>query len=321
MAWRTSFLILILASLGAVLFATNQADVMSTYASSLVSIAVAVGTITALSLAVGSLRSISFLYITRSAGITLAVATALISPPVAISLTVLFIGALHLFFYSEKLITRFTIDSSMPNEQVFILRSPYSVILWFSCAWVVMWATLLEAVHLSLESLWILAITALVVTCLIFGIFIASQMRILLRRCVIVPQGIVVSDLISLTDVVLFPLAKISTVSTHAFPATTSDETFSSTHTHGNIVEIQLTQSTDSLIVRDFVNESARKNVNKIIISIASPQLFVSTFHDRFHHVDAPELSRSEEIMAEKELGIETAPRSDEKLPTWRKKK
>ena len=53
----------------------------------------------------------------------------------------------------------------------------------------------------------------------------------------------------------------------------------------------------------------------------AEPKLFVQTFHSRFHKVQAQPLTRSQEKMLEKQLGIETAPRSDAPLPKWRKGK
>lgn len=311
----------VLISVGFCFFAVNRSDPLTAYESSTLVVSIMAGTLSALALALGGLRSTSFLYITRSASLLLALALIATRPEVLVSVSCALVALVQFSLFSERIISRLVEDTGIANENIFILRSPYSIIGWFGFAWLVFWATVFEIIHLFIIDRGLLGSLSVIVAFVIIALFLPSQLRILLRRSVIVPHGIVVSDLISLTDVVLFPLAKIKEINLVPRPPLAHDTSFATPYTHGSVVVIRLSEVTDSLIVRDFVNETSRRSVNELTLNIADAQRFVSTFHTRFHHVEPQELTPSQEKLIEKELGIETAPRSDSKLPTWRKKK
>lgn len=215
-------------------------------------------------------------------------------------------------------------DISQSNENTFILKTPFSIKLWFTFSWIVFWATSIETIHLFGTDKTFVGVITAAVSILILGVFIAPQTRVFHRRVVIVTHGIVISDAITLTDVVLFPLAKISKI--EVIPKLNESQInqencFSSITELRKVVSISLAETTDALIVRNAVNESTRKNVDTVLLSLGDPKRFVSTFHKRFHKVEPQELTANQEKMIEKELGIQTAPRSDAKLPSHRSKK
>jgi len=146
-----------------------------------------------------------------------------------------------------------------------------------------------------------------------------------LRRCVIVPHGIVIADYITLTDTVLLPLSKIKSIQLENkvdIKNLDSNNVYTNSLTKiSNVINISLNEKTDSLILRRSVNESERINVEEIYLSLAQSKLFFSHFYKRFHKVEPEELTLAKERIIEKQLGIETAPRSDSPLPSWRNRK
>ncbi len=324
MSTRYSFLISAIAVVTLSFFAANRGDHMGIYATAGLTCAIIASSITTMSLALYSLKSMSLLYVTRSITPALLIIVIFSQPTMAVTLALLATVILHACFFSETLLSRSTRTIGSTNEDMFILRAPLSVTLWFFFTWSVVWATLIECIHLYGTNHPILATVAGVVALFISALFLASQLRILLRRCVIVPHGIVASDPIALTDVVLLPLSKIASIELieklsheHVLPETT----FAALSSSRNIVAINLNESTDSLIARKGVNETERRNVDRILLCVADARGFVKLFHQRFHKTDSTPLTTSQEKMVEKELGIETAPRSDAKLPQHRKKK
>ncbi len=324
---KTRYLLLAttVVSVGLCFFSANRATDMSIYTTAGVTCAIVATSISALCIALFSIKSMSLLSLTRACvPVLIVIVIASDSPSVLVTSALICTAVLHSLFYSEKFLSICTQDIGNPNEDMFLLSTPRSVTLWFFFTWSVVWATFVECIHLFGTGKTFLGIGAAIVGLIILGIFIAPQSRSMLRRCVIVPHGLVASDPITLTDVVLLPLSKIKSVefiprvsNNEKFP----DTTFASLTTQKNIVAINLNDFTDSLIVRKGVNETERQNVNQLLFSVANASRLVDVFHKRFHHVEAPELSAAQEKMVEKELGIETAPRSDAKLPQWRTKK
>ncbi|HMS24151.1 MAG TPA: hypothetical protein PKB15_00435 [Acidimicrobiia bacterium] len=324
MSTRYSFLASSIAVVTLCFFAANQSTQIGVYGVAGLTCAIIACSMSTLSLALYTLKSMSILYITRAITPALLIVVLFSQPPIFVTLALVSTMLLHLCFFSEVLLSRATRTLGSANEDMFILRAPLSVALWFFFTWSVVWATLIECIHLFGSDRTILGIVAFAVALFISILFFASQLRILLRRCVIVPHGIVASDPIALTDVVLLPLSKIASVefikkisSDYAIP----ESTFAALSSSRNIVAINLNESTDSLIARKGVNETERRNVNRILFCVADAQGFVKQFHKRFHKMDSEPLTPSQEKMVEKELGIETAPRSDAKLPQHRKKK
>ena len=266
----------------------------------------------------------SFLYVTRSIAPALTVIALLNTDSPLVATALISTAIVHFLLFSETLLSRITRDIGTSNEEVFILRAPKSVVIWFLFTWSIVWAIFIESFHLFATDLVILGVLSVLVALVISALFIPSQLRIFLRRIVVVPHGIVASDPITLTDVVLLPLSKISSVEliNKLDPSeSVPDTTFAAMSSLKNVLSINLTEQTDSLIVRNSVNETERKSVDRIYFSVADPKKFVSNFHKRFHKIEPEELSRSQEIVVEKELGISTAPRSDAPLPAHRKKK
>lgn len=324
MTLRNSFLIAALAIVGLSFFAANQAQNIGIYVIAGLAISIIANSLISLSLALFSLRSMGLVYITRASAIVLAVIMSINSIPTIVNIAFSFSIMLNLCLFSEKLLSKMTRDIGANNENVFTLKTPITISFWFIFTWGVVWATFAECIHLFASNRTVLGIVALVFGTLITGLFLSSQLRIFYRRCVIVPHGIVASDPITMTDVVLLPLSKISTIELikkFDISKDIPDTTFVAISSPKNIVAINLTQATDSLIVRNSINETERKNVDRLLFSIADANTMVKTFHTRFHKVQAEELTRSQEKMVEKELGIQTAPRSDSPLPAWRKKK
>ncbi len=324
MSIRYSLLATTLLLVGFCLYAANQYDNINNYGKAALFVSILAGSITAISLALYSIRSMGLLYMTRPASLVLLTIILLIENSLLIKLGLILIALLHMLFFSESLISKMTRNIGNVGEDVFILKTPTPITIWFSFTWFVFWASFVEAIHLFLEEkIFLGAISSLIAT-LIFSLFIAAQSRTLFRRCVIVPNGIVASDPMALTDVLLFPLAKITSIEEieKVEDKIRNDKSiFISNDTKTKIVSISLTEKTDSIIVRNAVSETTRRNVDKIYFSFAEPKLFVKTFHSRFHKVQAQPLTKSQEKMLEKELGIQTAPRSDSPLPKWRKGK
>jgi len=286
--------------------------------------AIAVTTISALSLAIFNLRAMSFLFISRASVFSLAAITVLSDPPILVQIAIISTLLLQLGYFSEKLISKSARKIGATNEDMFTLKTPLSITLWFVFTWGIVWAILIESIHLFGTNKSVLGVVAVIFAILMSAFFLPSQLRALYRRCVIVPHGIVASDPITLTDVVLLPLAKIQSIDLvdkldSSIPI--GDNTFAGISSKTNIVSINLSEKTDSLIVRNGINETERKNVDKLLLSLSDPKTFVSLFHSRFHKVSPENLSKSQEKMIEKELGIQTAPRSDSPLPAWRTKK
>ena len=320
---RYFLLIASLALVGSTLWVANRAGEISTYAKAGIIIAIGATTLASLSLAIYSLRSMSFLYLTRASAIALGSALLFISDPIEIKVCLGVNCLFHAIFFSERLISKTTEHIGSPGENTFIFRTPLSVSIWFAFTWFVFWITMLESLHLFLEGRTLLGILALMISILVFLVFIAAQTRTLYRRCVIVPNGLVASDPVSLTDVVLLPLAKIAEIKTASHVASDIDEKsyFKAPTYKSNLVNFTLNEKTDMLIARNTVGESTRLNVDSIYFSFAEPKAFVKTFHERFHKIEPEPLTKSQEKLLEKELGIETAPRSDSPLPKWRQKK
>lgn len=317
---RITAIILILASLGLTMFSANEIQSLSGYRIAGVVIAVISMSLSSLALAFGNLQSISFMFVTRTSGIVLLILAILNNQDLLLSVAISINALILLTFYSEKLISLISIDAGIANEDTFTLKSPASVVSWFSFVWLVFWLTFMESIHLMVDDEIFLGVATLTVSFVIFALSITSQMRLLLRRCVIVPYGIVLSDLISLTDVVLFPIAKIKSLTLVDEVPEHQELAFTTHRKRGKVALLELTQATDSLIIRNTVNETTRKNVTHVYISVATPTKFVDAFHTRFHKSKNEPLSDAQEKMIEKKLGIETAPRSDSKLPQWKKK-
>lgn len=310
--------------LGFCFFAVNRAQHVSAYVTGMIVCAIVASSLTALLLAFHSLGTLSMLYITRAVSVALIITTVFARPYGLVLTAMLLITAAHLPLFSERIISRCAFDIGSNNENTFILRTPQSITLWFLFTWSVVWGTFIEMIHLFVTHRSILGVLMLIIGGAITAIFLPSQLRILLRRCVIVPNGVVLSDPISLTDVVLFPLAKIATVEhiAHVDPNVRDNATtFAPVTSFRNGLQINLSDTTDSLIVRNTYNETQRRDTNCIVVSVAEPKAFVKVFHERFHHVEPQELSPAQQKMVEKQLGIETAPRSDAPLPQHRAKK
>ncbi len=315
---RIISIMVLLASLGFLFFGANQSPELNDYQTAIFLVNIIAITIGALALAVSSLRSNSLLFLVRS--------TPLASLPVLFlnwdgelfSIAAIISSFVLLSFYSEKLISLISQDVGIANEDTFTLKSPSSVTTWFSFAWLVFWLSFIESIHLFISDKTILGLVLFVFTIGVLAVFLSSQMRILLRRCIIVPYGIVLSDHVSLTDVVLFPLAKIKDVGVVNEVPQHQEFAFTTHRKKGDAVLIELTEATDSLIIRNNVNETTRKSVTHIYVSIERPSTFVKAFKSRFHKAEPKPISEAEEKMIEKKLGIETAPRSNAKLPKHR---
>ena len=313
-----------LIAVGFCLYAANQASEISAYGKAGLFGGIFAGSITAISLALYSIRAMGLLYLTRPIALVTAAVILISGNPPIVNIGLISIALAHVPFFSERLISKTCRDIGSKNEDCFILKTPLSITLWFAFTWFVVWASFIEAIHLFLEERTILGVISFFVGMAIFSLFVAAQTRTLYRRCVIVPNGIVASDPIAFTDVMLFPLSKIKSISSVQYigdEIRNNDSFFIATNTKKNVVSIALNEKTDSLIARNAVGESTRKNVEQIFMPFAEPKLFVQTFHSRFHKVQAQPLTRSQEKMLEKQLGIETAPRSDAPLPKWRKGK
>jgi hypothetical protein len=321
---RISILAALLIVLGFCFFAVNRSDHVSSYTTAAVVISIAALTLSALFLAIDSLWSLSLIYLTRCIALPLAVLLVCVRPSGLITLSLVATLIVHAVLFSERVVSRCAQDVGLSNEDSFVLKSPVSIKLWFFAVWSIFWGLTAEIIHLFIQRHDIIAIIAMVLALVVFIFFIRPQMRILQRRMVIVPHGIVISDAISLTDVVLLPLSKIATVevvSNVDVDTLATEEAFTPIVSLKNALAITLTEFTDSLIARRGVNETERVRVKKIFLSPADAKHFDNTFHSRFHESQPPELSDAQLKMVEKELGIETAPRSDAKLPQWRKKK
>lgn len=309
---------------GLCFFAANRAGDVGIYVTAGLSIAIIANSLTALSLALFTLRSMGVLYITRASSIVVAVIAATNSFSALVMIAFISTILLNACFFSERIISKTARQIGAENENMFILKTPTPIAIWFAFTWSVVWATFAECIHLFSKSQDILGVIAVVFGAIITGIFVSSQLRTFYRRCVIVPHGVVASDPITMTDVVLLPLSKIKSIElieklevSEKLP----ESTFAAISSIRNAVAINLTETTDSLIVRNSINETERKNVDRLLFSIAAPADFVKTFHSRFHKVEPEELSKAQEKMVEKELGIETAPRSDSPLPAHRPRK
>lgn len=321
---RYILLSLNLVAVGVCLFAANRATELSSYGRAGLFGAILAGSITSVSLALFSLRSMGFIYITRPISFVLAFALIFVNNSIAINIGLLCIFLIHTILFSETLISKLTRDIGSSGEFNFILKTPTPINIWFVFTWFVFWASFVEALHLFIEKRTLLGVLSLGVALIIFIVFVAAQTRTLFRRCVIVPNGIVASDPITLTDVLLFPLAKVKAISVVPNVDTqirASESVYISRTSNKNLVLIKLNEKTDSLIERNTAGQSTRKNVDSIYLPIMESELFSKTFHSRFHKAQPKPLTKSQEKMLEKELGIETAPRSDSPLPKWRTKK
>lgn len=321
---RLIYISILLISIGTLLFTGNQISSLSSLENALLLISIFAGTISTLALALGSLFSASTLLMTRSAGLIL-LGYCLLSefdPNFKIALVVF--SLIQISFFSERLLSSFTIDAGSDGEDVFILRTPASIFLWITSGFIVAWLASIHALKLLIDGKLLFSGILLAVVLAIAAIFVPHALKVLLRRCVVVPHGIVIVDQVSMTDVVLLPLSKVKSleyIRKVSDNEIANDGVFSSLTSNRNAVKIILGEKTDSLILRRGVNESARAEIDTIYLSIAKAKFFIKHFHSRFHKIEPEELTPSQEKIIEKQLGIETAPRSDAKLPSHRKKR
>ncbi|MFN8016251.1 MAG: hypothetical protein U0R17_06575 [Acidimicrobiia bacterium] len=324
MKFRYSYLIACLACIALCFYAANKSDNSPAYVNAALIITIVSLSITALSLAFFTIKTLGLLHISRSSIFVNTVILALNFKPTLIMTCILLGIILNVICFSEKFLTRVSIDVGNANEDMFILKSPTSVILWFVLVWGIFWSLFSETIHLFAKNNSVQAVITLVIAVIVGAIFITPQLRIFLRRSVIVPNGIVIADSIEFTDVILLPLAKIKSiemVKSDDIRKDVQDNIYVPTTIRKRLINISLNEKTDSLIVRNKLNETSRKNVDSLYLCLADPKLFLNNFHSRFHKVDPEPLSKSEEKIMEKQLGIETAPRSDSPLPQHRKKK
>lgn len=236
------------------------------------------------------------------------------------------------FFLFPKTIDLFSRYIGAGNEQIFLLKTPKSVSLLVGAVWSFFWLAIYY-IGINIEDKAIytaLLISLFAITALAF--FSNLTINMIKRRIVVVPNGIVICDPITLSDTILLPLSKLKNIHTLAlsdFATSHSDQ--KSNEYFGNIgigkvTQLTLLERTDSFIIRKNHLNTERKDIDELYISLVSADAFEALFRDRFHgpeKADAPTNKKSEKIemlKMEKELGIETAPKSDAKLPEWRKK-
>gem|GEM_PF-3375152 len=322
---RLFFILLVLITTGALFFLSNRASPLNGIENSLFLTSVFVGTITCLSLALGSLASIGIVICTRSAAIPIITVSAFSDIDTSLKVALIIFSSLHLTMFSQKLLSSFATDTGAEREDVFLLTTPISITIAITFSFVVSWSAIIQCINLIRNSNTIGALLLGILPLLFFAFFVPYALKIPLRRCVIVPHGIVIADYITLTDTVLLPLSKIKSIQLENkvdIKNLDSNNVYTNSLTKiSNVINISLNEKTDSLILRRSVNESERINVEEIYLSLAQSKLFFSHFYKRFHKVEPEELTLAKERIIEKQLGIETAPRSDSPLPSWRNRK
>lgn len=241
------------------------------------------------------------------------------------------------FFLFPKTIDLFSRYIGAGNEQIFLLKTPKSVSLLVAAVWSFFWLAVYY-IGISIEDKAIytaLMLSVFVIAALAF--FSNLTINIIKRRIVVVPNGIVICDPITLSDTILLPLSKLKNIHTLSLSdfATSHSEQKSNEYFGnigiGKVTQLTLLEKTDSFIIRKNHLNTERKDIDELYISLVSADAFESLFRDRFH---GPEKDSSTQLRSaqddksdkieilkmEKELGIETAPKSDAKLPEWRKK-
>lgn len=179
--------------------------------------------------------------------------------------------------------------------------------------------------------------------------FSATTTNLIRRRVIVVPNGIVLCDPITLSDTVLLPLSKLKDIKTlsikefrksHARKDKAPDNEYIGNIKSKNITQLRLSERTDSFMVRNNHMSTERKDIEELFVSLVNPVKFEKYFRARFHKasedlnvnsgqadsssdqvVQSKTSKKLEMLKMEKELGIETAPKSDAKLPQWRDKK
>lgn len=243
-----------------------------------------------------------------------------LSTLIIFSIDVITLGILLLSITSDKL----TRDIGVANERYFLLQTPSLIAATTAIVWSFFWTAIFFLIHNVRESNWLITGGLLIITLILLVIFTQSTIHLTQRRIVVVPNGIVLSDSITLTDTVLLPLSKLKDLKTigRKKKLPPMDNEYLANSNSKNVTEITLTQKTDSFIVRKNHMSTERKDVDTLFVSLVRPVLFEKYFRNRFHQAgDHSEPSKAELIKMEKELKIETAPKSDAKLPEWRKKK
>ena len=112
----------VLISVGFCFFAVNRSDPLTAYESSTLVVSIMAGTLSALALALGGLRSTSFLYITRSASLLLALALIATRPEVLVSVSCALVALVQFSLFSERIISRLVEDTGIANENIFIFN-------------------------------------------------------------------------------------------------------------------------------------------------------------------------------------------------------
>ena len=224
------------------------------------------------------------------------------------------------------------------NEQIFLLRTPKSVTLLtgavLSFFWIVIYFI---GINIEDGSIITAAVLSLFVIA-VLAFFAVLTVNVIRRRLVVVPNGIVLCDPITLSDTILLPLSKLKNISTIKLSEFATSHTEQKDNEYigniglGKVTQLSLIEKTDSFIIRKSHANTARQDIDELFISLVNPDAFETLFRDRFHGPErdpstplrSAQEDRSEKIemlKMEKELGIETAPKSDAKLPEWRKKK
>lgn len=224
------------------------------------------------------------------------------------------------------------------KEQIFLLSKPKIVSFFTAFVWTFFWIDIFFFIKCLTDHHYLISAPLIIIALFILAFLFYSTINLSNRRVVVVPNGIVLSDSLTLSDTILLPLTKIEDVRTiniktfiKRYPKIRRDKIVSENSYIGNIglgdvIHITLTDKTDSFIVRKNHLNTERKDIDELFLSLESPAAFRKHFGERFHKsseepkkVD-PKKEKIAMLKLEKELGIETAPKSDSKLPQWRDK-
>jgi hypothetical protein len=248
-----------------------------------------------------------------------------------LSLDVIFLAIL-LLPATIDLLTR---SIGVENERIFTLQIPNSITISTTIVWSYFWVNIYFLILNFRTSQWLFVAILSIVAIFILLFFFATTLNLIHRRIVIVPNGIVICDPLTLTDTILLPLSKLKDIKTIKKQNLRKSlrqygpkkNEYSGNLNSKHVSKLTLTEQTDSFIIRKTHVNTERKDVDTLYIALVNGKKFEKYFRARFHNTNSqpvktdPRKEKLELLKMEKELGIETAPRSDAKLPQWRTKK
>ena len=266
------------------------------------------------------------------------------------SFTVFFINTITMALLLLPRVTEFlTRDIGVNNERIFILQTPGNIAGFTALVWSFFWTLIYFLILNISNSNWLMSSIFFIFAIIILLFFSATTTNLIRRRVIVVPNGIVLCDPITLSDTVLLPLSKLKDIKTlsikefrksHARKDKAPDNEYIGNIKSKNITQLRLSERTDSFMVRNNHMSTERKDIEELFVSLVNPVKFEKYFRARFHKasedlnvnsgqadsssdqvVQSKTSKKLEMLKMEKELGLETAPKSDAKLPQWRDKK